>query len=102
MTKGYHRIPVELRTLEMYGSWLLVTEELAEKVRPSGLVTNVNKKATTVGRVLKTGSGLKEDIQEGDRIVYEEWMGGKWSIDDVDCLIMTEENVLMVIEREEA
>jgi co-chaperonin GroES (HSP10) len=101
MSNGYTRIPVELRRMEMYGTWLLVAEDLAEQVSASGLVVNVGKKATTVGRVLKVGSGVEEDVREGDDIIYEEWQGGRWNIEDVDCLIMDIANVLAVVERED-
>ncbi|KKK97302.1 hypothetical protein LCGC14_2654130, partial [marine sediment metagenome] len=40
---GYIRVPVELQALEMYGNFVLVEEDLGEKVSPSGLVTNVGQ-----------------------------------------------------------
>lgn len=101
MNNGYHRIPVELQRLEMYGTWVLVEEDLEERVTESGLVVNVAQKATTVGHVLKVGSGVEEDVQEGDIIIYGEWQGGQWNIGDVKCLIMDIEHVLMVVAREE-
>ena len=100
MNNGYTRIPVELQRLEVYGTWVLVAEDLDEHALASGLVTNVAKKATTVGRVLKVGSGVQEDVQEGDNVIYEEWQGGRWNIGDTDCLIMDVEHILMVVERE--
>ncbi len=98
---GYIRVPVELQALEMYGNFVLVEEDLGEKVSPSGLVTNVGQQVTTVGSVLKVGSGITDDLQEGDTVIYEAWMGGRWSIGDTKCLIMDVANVLMVVEREE-
>ncbi len=98
---GYVRIPVELQSLNMYGDFVLVKEDLGEKVSASGLVTNVGQQVTTVGSVLKVGLGITDDLQEGDTIIYEAWMGGRWSIGDTKCLIMDVANVLMVVEREE-
>ncbi|KKL82766.1 hypothetical protein LCGC14_1973160 [marine sediment metagenome] len=98
---GYVRIPVELQSLEMYGNFVLVVEDLDEKVSAGGLVTNVGQKVTTVGNVLKVGSGVTDDLQKGDTVIYEAWMGGRWSIDDTKCLIMDVANILMVVEREE-
>ncbi len=80
---GYIRVPVELQALEMYGTFVLVVEDLDEKVSASGLVTNLGKDAATVGTVLKVGSGITDDLQEGDTVIYEAWMGGRWSIGDV-------------------
>ena len=98
---GYIRVSVELQALEMYGTFVLVVEDLDEKVSASGLVTSIGKDATTVGTVLKVGSGITDDLQEGDTVIYEAWMGGRWSIGDQKCLIMDVDNVLMVVEREE-
>lgn len=100
MSNGYLRIPVELQRLEMYGTWVLVAEDLAEQVSASGLVVNVGQKVTTIGRVLKVGSGVEEDVREGDSIIYEQWQGGRWQFGDVNCLIMDVENILMIVERE--
>ncbi len=98
---GYVRVPVELQALEMYGTFVLVVEDLDETVSDSGLVTGIGKEATTVGTVLKVGAGITDDLQEGDTIVYEAWMGGRWSIGDQKCLIMDVENVLMIVARED-
>lgn len=100
---GYTRVPeVGLDSLEMYGTWVAVEEDLSEKVAPSGLVTRVNKKAATVGRVLAVGVKVEEDLRAGDTIIYAEWQGGRWDIGDHKLLIMDIENVLMVIGREDA
>ena len=101
MSNGYQRIPVELQRLEMYGTWVLVAENLEERQTASGLVTNVGAKVTTEGHVLKVGFGVKDDVQEGDSIIYEAWQGGRWNIGDENCLIMDVEHVLLVTEREE-
>lgn len=101
MSNGYLRIPVELQRLEMYGTWVLVAEDLEERQTASGLVTHVGAKATTEGHVLKVGSDVKDDVQEGDSIIYEEYQGGRWNIGDVKCLIMDVEHVLLVVARED-
>ncbi len=98
---GYVRVPVELQSLEMYGNWVLIEEDLEEKVSDSGLITNVGQQVTTIGEVLKVGSGISDDVQEGDTVVYEAWQGGRWRIGDTKCLIMDVEHVLMVVTRED-
>lgn len=87
--------------MELYGTWVAVVEDLEEHVAPNGLVSNVSKKATTVGRVLGVGVKVGEDLRVGDTIVYEEWQGGRWDLGGQKCLIMDIENVLGVIGREE-
>ena len=100
-SNGYVRVPVELQSLEMYGNWVLVEEDLEEKVSASGLVTNVGQQVTTIGEVLKVGSGIADDLEEGDTVIYEAWQGGRWHIGDPKCLIMDVEHVLMVVARED-
>ena len=103
MSGEYTRVPaVKLDNLELYGTWVAVAEDLSEKVAPSGLVTDVSKKAATVGRVLAVGAKVEEDLQAGDTVLYEEWQGGRWEIGDQKMLIMDIANVLMVTEREDA
>lgn len=95
----YTRVPeVTLEALELYGTWVAVAEDLGEHVAPSGLVSNVSRKATTVGRVLAVGVKVAEDLRVGDTILYEEWQGGRWDIGGEKCLIMDIENVLVVLE----
>lgn len=102
MSNGYTRVTdVTVDQMELYGTWVAVAEDLSEKVAPSGLVTAVNKRATTVGRVLAVGVKVAEDLQPGDTILYEEWQGGRWNIGDENMLIMSIDNVLMVIDREQ-
>lgn len=100
MSNGYIRVPVELQRLEMYGSWVAVEEQLGEETRASGLTVPA-KQAATVGSVLRVGSGVGEDVREGDTVLYEAWQGGRWSLGDVNCLIMGVDNILMVLERKE-
>lgn len=92
---------VSISELEFYGRWVAVREDLDEHVHESGLVTSVNKRATTVGRVLAVGVAVAEDLYAGDEILYEQWQGGRWDIGGEKCLIMDIENVLMVLERKE-
>ncbi len=86
--------------MELYGQWVAVEEDLDMHVAPSGLATNVNRKATTVGRVLGVGVKVGEDLRVGDTILYEEWQGGRWDIGDQRMLIMDIESVLVILERE--
>ncbi len=87
--------------MELYGSWVAIEEDLAESVALSGLVTSVNKQATTIGRVLGVGVKVAENLRPGDIVLYEQWQGGRWDIGDQKLLIMDIENVLIVVERED-
>ncbi len=84
--------------MELYGTWVAVEENLKSHTRESGLV-ELEKKATTFGRVLGVGVNVAEDLRVGDFVLYEEWQGGRWDIGDQKLLIMDIENVLMIMER---
>ena len=86
--------------MELYGTWVAVEESLGSQTRESGLV-ELEKKATTVGRVLGVGVKVAENLRPGDIILYEQWQGGRWDIGDQKLLIMDIENVLMIVERED-
>jgi co-chaperonin GroES (HSP10) len=92
----YTRVAINFDTIELRNSWVAVEEELAEQVGRSGLVVP-SKSATTIGKVVAVGCSLKEDVQVGDSVIYKEWQGGRYDFDSVHCLIMKEEDILVVL-----
>lgn len=94
----YWRVPVAIDRLRMYGTWVAVKEELEEQER-NGLVLP-SKSVTTIGRVVAVGSSTSEryGVKPGDRVIYEQWQGGRWCIGDEKVLIMDAEHILAVVE----
>lgn len=91
---GYKNVDARLEDLNFQRYWVVVEEELETPGLPEGLIA-VRKKNTTVGKVLAVGAKVEEDIRPGDRILFTEWQGAKWSFlkrdgSKVDCLIMDE------------
>ena len=94
---GYKHVDVRLEDMRFQRYWVVVEEELETLGLPEGLIA-VQKKNTTVGRVLAVGAKVDEDIQVGDRILFTEWQGAKWAFlkrdgSKVNCLIMDESHI---------
>jgi len=94
---GYTATDVRLEDMRFQRYWVVVEEELETLGLPAGLIA-VQKKNTTVGRVLAVGAKAEEDIRAGDRILFTEWQGAKWAFlkqdgSKVNVLIMDESYV---------
>lgn len=50
------------------------------------------------GRLLKDGTRAESQVSEGDRILFTNYAGTEISIGDIDLLIMSEDDVLAVLE----
>lgn len=86
---------------------VIVSRIEAESVLPSGIVIpGTAKEKTQEGRVVAIGSGrilemggVKPlDLKEGDRILFEKFVGHDVKIDGQDYLIIREYNVLCVLD----
>lgn len=99
---GYTRVELPFSELSLLNDYVAVGEDLSRST-DSGIVLP-NRKNTNIGVVLKVGS-MVEGISEGDRILFEEWQGGKWAFPDsnkedgqLKCLIMNSEYVHCVLQ----
>ncbi|PHS02339.1 MAG: co-chaperone GroES [Blastopirellula sp.] len=50
------------------------------------------------GRLLKDGSRAEHQISEGDRVLFDSYAGIEIQVDDQELLIMSESDVLAVLE----
>jgi chaperonin GroES len=46
----------------------------------------------------RTGERIKLDVQVGDRVMYAKYAGSEVKIDDVDYLILSEKDILAVVQ----
>ncbi len=49
------------------------------------------------GRLLKDGSRADPQVSEGDRILFTSYAGTEVMVDDEDLLIMSEDDILAVL-----
>lgn len=50
------------------------------------------------GKLLDTGKRSPFQVKEGDRILFSSWAGSEVTLDGDDYLIMTEEDILAVVD----
>ncbi len=50
------------------------------------------------GRMLPNGERVPHQVSEGDRIVFSQWAGTEVVVDDEELLIMSEDDVLAVLD----
>ncbi len=68
------------------------TEEL-EKTTGGIYVPDTAKEKPQRGTVQATGKDVK-DVKVGDQVLFDKWAGAKLRIDDEECLILKEEDIL--------
>lgn len=94
---GYADTGVELDDLELFGSWVIVEEEWERPDAPAGIIL-VKPINTTTGVVAAVGRDADEDINVGDRILFQAWEGGRWSFrrdgQELRTLIMDEQFIV--------
>jgi co-chaperonin GroES (HSP10) len=82
-TANYVRVERPFANFHPLMDYVVVKEELAQTSR-MGLIL-LNKDHTKVGTVLKVGDraqAMVPDLVVGDRIVYVEYVGGRWAFPD--------------------
>jgi len=88
------------------GDRVVVKPTAKEEVTKSGLVLPDSAKekpqegeiiAAGPGRVLDNGQRLPLEIKAGDKVLYAKYAGTEFKIDDDDLLILSERDVLAIV-----
>ena len=82
--------PMEEEDVKMGG--IIIPETAKEKPSKGEVI------AVGPGKIMEDGRKKPMDLKAGDRIIYQKYGGNEIKINDVEHLIMTEEDVLAVIE----
>ena len=94
-------------TLEPLGDKVVVKRLEAEEKTAGGIVLpDSAQQKPQQGRVLSVGDGrmladgtrAATQVQEGDRVLFSSYVGTEVQVDGVDLLIMSEDDVLAVLE----
>ena len=72
----------------------IVLPDTAKEKPQEGLV-----EAVGTGRVLDNGSKLPVDLKVGDRVLYAKYAGNEFKIEDIEYLIVSEKDVLAVLDQ---
>jgi len=82
--------------------------EEGEQIRGGIIIPDSAKEKPQEGEVIAVGAGKKldsgdriaMDVKEGDRVLFGKYAGTEVKLDDEEYLIMREDDILGVIERE--
>jgi chaperonin GroES len=89
------------------GDKLIVRRLEAEETTPGGIVLPEGARekpkqgrvlAVGDGRLLGDGSRVPPNVQDGDRVLFQAYAGTEVKIDQEEFLIMSEEDILAVLE----
>ncbi len=87
----------------------ILVERVEEEVRKGGIIIPDTAKekpqkgkviAVGPGRVDENGKRIPMDVAKGDYVLFGKYAGNEIRIDDKEYLIMREEDVLAIIEKE--
>ncbi|MGH7918657.1 MAG: co-chaperone GroES [Candidatus Dormibacteraceae bacterium] len=71
----------------------IVLPDTAKEKPQEGIV-----EAVGTGRVLDSGTTVPLELKKGDRVLYAKYSGNEFKIDEVEYLIVSEKDVLGVLE----
>ena len=71
----------------------IVLPDTAKEKPQQGKVLSVGD-----GRLLESGKRSRLQVKEGDRIIFSNWAGNEVSVDSETLLVMSEDDILAVIE----
>lgn len=87
----------------------IVVERIEEEVKKGGIIIpDTAKEKPQHGKVIAVGPGRVDDngnrvpmeVKKGDTILFGKYSGNEIKIDDVEYLIMREDDVLAIVEKE--
>ncbi len=87
----------------------ILVERVEEEVKKGGIIIpDTAKEKPQKGKVIAVGPGriddngkrVPMDVQKGDYILFGKYSGNEIRIDDKEYLIMREEDVLAIVEKE--
>jgi chaperonin GroES len=77
---------------EMTKSGIVLPDTAKEKPQEGTIV------AAGPGRILDDGKREAMDVKKGDKVLYAKYAGTEFKIDDEDLLIVSQKNILAVVE----
>ncbi|HDQ26421.1 MAG TPA: co-chaperone GroES [bacterium] len=89
---GDHVIVKPMEEGEVKKGGIIIPDTAKEKPSKGEVI------AVGPGKVLEDGKRKAMDLKVGEKILYQKYGGTEIKIDDVEHLVMTEEDVLAVIE----
>ncbi|HEC2173494.1 TPA: co-chaperone GroES [Staphylococcus delphini] len=88
-----NRVVIEKKEYEQTTKSGIVLTDSAKEKSNEGVIVAVGP-----GRTLDNGERLKPELNVGDRVVFQQYAGTEVKRDDTEYLVLTEDEVLAVIE----
>jgi chaperonin GroES len=89
---GDHIVVKPLEETEVKKGGIIIPETAKEK--PSrGEVVEAGQ-----GKIMDDGKRKPMELKKGDKVIYQKYGGNEIKVDDVEYIIMTEEDVLAIVE----
>lgn len=98
---GYTRVEEQFSKLKLTADYVAIGEDLEVKTATNLFIPPSSN--SKIGIILKIAPDVADiiGVQEGDRVVFSEWQGGRWAFADSEapdgerkCLIMTSNHLL--------
>ena len=77
---------------EMTRSGIVLPDTAKEKPQQAEVL------AVGPGRVLDNGERVKMDVKEGEKVIFAKYSGTEFKLDDEELLILSERDILAVLE----
>jgi chaperonin GroES len=77
---------------EMTKSGIVIPDTVKEKPQEGTIL------AVGPGRILDDGKREQIDVRKGDKVLYAKYAGTEFKIDDVDLLIVSQKDILAIVE----
>ena len=99
--------PSPTKRLKPLGSRVVVKPLEREEMTKSGIVLpDTAKEKPQEGKVLAVGPGDRDEdgkripveLKEGDRVLFQKYAGTEFKIDDVELLIVSQKDILAIVE----
>ncbi|MBE2126642.1 co-chaperone GroES [Staphylococcus argenteus] len=93
--------------LKPIGNRVIIEKKEQEQTTKSGIVLTDSAKeksnegvivAVGTGRLLNDGTRVTPEVEEGDRVVFQQYAGTEVKRDNETYLVLNEEDILVVIE----
>lgn len=90
---GDHIVVKPIKKEETTASGIVLPDTMDEKKKAEGEVVAVG-----LGRILKSGQRGQMEVMVGQRILFKKWGGDEVEVDGVEYKIISQEDVLAVLE----
>ena len=96
-------IDADIEDVKPLSGWVMVSEHFEQDTYKdiAGMELAIVKPGTSntmYGELIAMSEESNLDVEIGDKIIYREWSGGRWSLNNRVVLLLPEDDVLAIVE----